>query len=429
MDGTIPTPTTEYQSKKGAVPHTKTPYRSWTGHQGATVYQPRSHSRSRVLQPRSRERSNTHRVADFERVNSGTDTVRCYTKGAAMGMVQHGTVDEAVLRKQEEQRKLRAQAGQHVTGAVIETPVPGLDILREVAGQYEAFSVPTTHKDKNNNTTTDRVPSLSAHNQEAAKRCAAAAMCTAMFLRAMQLATAATKPLLTDVRNMPSPVHAYHAQCRMRCLANARCKCGAACDGVCDDCGSMLTTMVDACQRGVVTEAVWPTADGMVMSHVKRANQDRYLVNKPYYRLGSGDGIEWLDVTAKQSILVKAVQKAITKGFPVIINMLVYPSQMRRFYERQFHAPGYAAGKSVFDNEFLLPKPLGSERSQAMGHCMLIVGVNLAKRRFRVRNSSGASWGYDGDMCIGFDALSPWQVNGLLVIKEVTLHNARMLVG
>ena len=297
-------------------------------------------------------------------------------------------------------------------GAVVVTPVPELDVLTAVS---RAIGAPMAVAGA-------AAPALHAHSQENEKRCVASAMCVAMMLRALHLAKPHVRALLQLKKNHPSITHAYHTQRRMECEANRRCNCGIGCGELCEDCGSRMTVMLDACKAGIVQEAGWPMAERHNLKYAKAANAPQFLDDKVFFKVAAG-GMEWIDVGAGPDALGATLADHLGQGHPVVINIMVYPSQAP-FFTKQ---TGIEPGKSPYDARHLLPAPRPAERPEPIGHAMLVVGVQPELRRIRIRNSAGPGWGFHGDLCMSYDLLVPKQTMGLLAIKEVTLHNAHLL--
>lgn len=284
---------------------------------------------------------------------------------------------------------------------------------------------------------------LEAHNQESQHRCVAAAMCTAMLIRAIMSTKGALQEALCRDSNKPSVAYAYHRQRVMECRANARCKCGKACGSLCDNCGSLLTVMQDAGAEGIATESAWPIAEYNNIHRARAANNASFLASRPYFRVTGKSGFQEFafrvgDATQQSADMVRQIQTALKNGFPIIINMKVYPSQVPFFQQcRQAtskstsSAASSAASKSIptstqlpwWHARFQLPPPLAREACNKLGHAMLIIGSSAAHAVFRVRNSAGAEWGCNGDLAIPFSALTPRQVSALVAVRRVDVIN------
>lgn len=267
------------------------------------------------------------------------------------------------------------------------------------------------------------LPVLQAHNQKNEHRCVASAICTAMMLRAMYTARDDTRRKLLCGGNQPSVCHAYHMQRRMECLANQRCKCGIACGQLCDNCGSIMTVMVSACSRGICTEKEWPVAECRNLKIATAANTSSFLSGKMAYKLrGDTRGGRWIPVRQGGPAIIAAVIAALERGCPVVMNLLVYKNQSEFYVRSRNNKP--STGSSVYDAPFQLPSPPPTEAPLPMGHAVLIVGVNEAHTRLRVRNSGGAEWGHHGDMNMSTADLRPRQVLALFVVEGVDIIHA-----
>jgi hypothetical protein len=300
-----------------------------------------------------------------------------------------------------------------VAGAAAKTAapaVPKLDILEAAAALIRAPRVLSS---------AGHVSCLSAMDQGNENRCVASALCFAMYLRALLLAPPATRLLLAHADNLPSPCHAYDAQRLLECNDTARCSCGPMCGGVCDNCGSVVTYMVEACEAGIVTEHSFPSAQANSTKLTLESRGDGYRESRCYYRL-EPNGAAWLSITAGADKLAARIEHCIGAGQPVVINTIHYASQ-DAFYRRL--DGDREAGVSPYDSKYLMPPKDAGERPSTMGHVMLVVGANPAQRRLRVLNSRGAAWGFHGCCCISYDHLAPTYLKSALAVQRVALHN------
>lgn len=71
----------------------------------------------------------------------------------------------------------------------------------------------------------------------------------------------------------------------------------------------------------------------------------------------------------------------------------------------------------VYNDIFTFPETKSSERRENIGHCVTIIGyTKVPDLRFRVRNSFGSMWGFDGDFNIKAHHVSPSTIHTLLAI-------------
>ena len=316
--------------------------------------------------------------------------------------------------KVEEEAASTAAAQEMVVGAAGDR-VPHLDVVEAVAALLQAPRAMAG---------AGFVPCLEAHEQGTENRCAAAAITTGMYLRALLLASPGVRVQLQNARHVPSACHAYHVQRRMECEANRRCLCGPVCGGLCNNCGTVLSVMVEACQAGVVTCGEWPASKFNSLQLVQACKKPEYLETRCYYSLPA-DGVVWLKATAGAAALVSRIRDHLADGQPVLITCIHYRSQLP-FFER---LSGAGQGVSVYDNAFTLPGKKDGERPHGLGHAMLIVGLDEKLQRLRVRNSRGPKWGFHGDFNMPTRMLTPVYVSSLLAVRDVQLHNLEHLTG
>lgn len=300
-------------------------------------------------------------------------------------------------------------AGEIVSGAAeaAVTPLgPGGEIFEAVAAR---LGTPMTNVGKG------YVGALKSQNQQTENRCVATAVCTAMRLRAFMMADAKTLEVLRPPDNAPSVAHAYYAQRRMECMATARCDCGPVCGGLCDaKCGSLLSVVVAVAKQGIVLERTWPVSASRSTAHIEASIAEGYLSDKAHYRLTRK---EMVDLGLKASAIAAKVTYLLDSGIPVVCNLFLYPNQ-EAWSKTQRKV---VLAKSVYDSVHTLPR--GEGMRLPMGHCVLIVGYDAAKRRYRLRNSFGESWGWNGDFAMKFEDLTERHAHGLMAVLEVALEN------
>ena len=96
-------------------------------------------------------------------------------------------------------------------------------------------------------------------------------------------------------------------------------------------------------------------------------------------------------------------------GFPVVIGIQVYES---------LESPAVA-------RTGIVPMP-GANEQCVGGHCVLVVGYDIGKQMFLVRNSWGTDWGINGNFWIPFAYLADpklcsdnWTIRGANVLKLI----------
>jgi hypothetical protein len=68
------------------------------------------------------------------------------------------------------------------------------------------------------------------------------------------------------------------------------------------------------------------------------------------------------------------------------------------------------------DGAFAFPPTVQSESKEKFGHCVVIVGCNRQKTKFRVRNSFGRHWGFNGDFFLTEHHVNPSTIHQLVFI-------------
>ena len=138
-----------------------------------------------------------------------------------------------------------------------------------------------------------------------------------------------------------------------------------------EDSGAYLRNGIKAVNRyGICTESLWPYDINKfkIKPSAESYEDAKYRNIKNYYRVDSNDNI--LD--------------ALNNDIPVVIGILVYES---------FDA--------LDKDNYILNLPSDTELSMG-GHAMVIVGYDLPKKLFLVRNSFGVDWCIDGYCWITF---------------------------
>jgi C1A family cysteine protease len=99
-----------------------------------------------------------------------------------------------------------------------------------------------------------------------------------------------------------------------------------------------------------------------------------------------------------------SVMTPLSNGYPVVLGFLVYPA----FESQEVAASG------------IVPMPNSTEEMLG-GHCVCIVGYDLAKQMFLIRNSWGPDWGINGYCWMPFAyVLSPSLAHGMYAIESVS---------
>lgn len=138
-----------------------------------------------------------------------------------------------------------------------------------------------------------------------------------------------------------------------------------------EDSGAYLRTGIKAVKTyGISTEALWPyNISKFSTTPSPESYQDaKYRNIKNYYRVDSND--KMLD--------------ALNNDIPVVVGVLLYE-----------------AFDSLDKNNYVLGLPADTE-SFTGGHAMVLVGYDLPKKLFLVRNSFGIDWCIDGYCWITF---------------------------
>ena len=266
------------------------------------------------------------------------------------------------------------------------------------------------------------VAPLAAHDQNNEHRCVAAAMCTAMFLRACLMCEAALLSVLRIEECQPCVRYAYHTQRRRECEATQRCFCGPMCGGICDNCGTVMSVMVDVCKEGLPQSTAWGAEAKVDQAFLDEVNADGFLRELPTYRLTRA---VWIRADGAGAMLAN-IRMQLFMGVPVILSLHLYTAQHAwqvAMSDKATREERGAAAEGVLDPRFLMP-PAGGRRS-VVGHAVTVTGMLEKERRLLIRNSYGDDWGYHGDCCMAFDDVAPSNISSMLAVQEVALGNLK----
>lgn len=136
-----------------------------------------------------------------------------------------------------------------------------------------------------------------------------------------------------------------------------------------EDSGAQIRDGIMAVRKyGVCRETLWPYTDHNCFVKPLDAAYAEALHHKILYgyRVDNSPG-------------VNQIIRSLIHGYPVIFGMTVYESFMTHEVEKSG----------------IIPMP-GPHEQILGGHCMDIVGYDLHKKTYRLRNSWGTSWGQEG---------------------------------
>jgi hypothetical protein len=292
---------------------------------------------------------------------------------------------------------------------------------------------------------------LKPHNQLSEDRCVCASMATAMWLRAvLTCRVSATREFLR--RNLASASFLYDAQRRLACKETSRCDCGPQCADACDPhCGSLLSNVERIARRGTVFARDFPDRLAGDADMILAAQSPIFLQTKPILRL---EIARKRRPDASGAKAQRAVKKLLRQKCPCLLNLYVYPNQMRwartmRIVQKDKDAAGKAGKKNkpkgshstdasaskqdkVEDlrtklpwtsEAFRMPAPQG--KAQPVGHCVTAVGLSADGSLVRIRNSFGTKWGCHGDFNMPLSQIVGKQVDTVMGIVSVSLGNIR----
>lgn len=345
-------------------------------------------------------------------------------------------------------------------------------------------------------------PWLTSHDQKHEDRCVAAAVAFAVYLRALlSVDFECAKRLLHDSNFTPSVHHAYYAQRREECVQSARVQCGNRCDSFCHPkAGTVVAYMIETFRRGVVIHQTWresfsktdekdsgtntvrgaaaqasnredddqenrflshdinagrtmrslSTADSTsgakplsAMTAYQRCMKDhcsgKLLQRSPFYTLDRVTTLGLKEDEPSPSVLLGKIIESLRNQCPVVINMVLFASQLeffstginRQFVSKREYAHFARTGElpkelptaNVYHPIWSLPDMWEGDAALSMGHCMCIIGCDLSKRKFKVRNSFGPNWGCDGDFNMSFTAIHDNSVDAAIRIDKAVIRN------
>ncbi len=246
-----------------------------------------------------------------------------------------------------------------------------------------------------------------AYDQINNESCVAAAICFAVFVVTQD---SEMKGKIQSYMDRPSVNFAYHRMRQLDCSRGKKCVCKGGCSGVCDPkCGALLSIGFEVFEGGVPPTFVWPDDKPDNKALVAA------LQSKPFL------GATWVYKISEYKTLPEhflSALEVLQEGHPVVINIRVFPNQKPFFthHSRSFHS------SSPYDPILSLPAPQGDPMD--FGHCMVMHGYSLDHQSFRVRNSFGSHWGFQGDFNLPFsqfDGHQIYQCVGVLSAHCVTV--------
>ncbi len=211
-----------------------------------------------------------------------------------------------------------------------------------------------------------------------------------------------TNLFLNEQVPIPCWKRAYTLLQQYECRTSGRCKCGPNCDSdICTNCGSMPSVAIS-----VLQENGFPSLCGRYIYKLTREPTPIYI--NP-----------------------ESLMNAIDTHGPIICNMYIRKSQTQ-FLDRgpsDVHSlqKGFSAiQEGVYSDMFSFPDSKNSESRENIGHCVTIIGYKKypASVKFRVRNSFGSNWGYQGDFNLKDSHITPQTIHILLAIPHDSISLA-----